>query len=68
MSENQNPEVNEPTDELNDEQLNEVAGGGGPQQGILPYIEQDNLYKQNQPGNAQPTDSFSLNFTKIEYK
>jgi hypothetical protein len=67
MPENQNPEVNQPTDELNDEQLGEVAGGGGPQQGlILPYIEQDNA--KQQPADAQPSESLSINFTKIEYK
>jgi hypothetical protein len=68
MSENLNPEVEQPTDELNEEQLNEVAGaGGGSQQGILPYIEQDNVYKQNQPANAQQADTPSFNFTKITY-
>jgi len=66
MSENQNPEIDQPTDELGDEQLNEVAGGGGPQQGLLlPYIEQDNVYKQ---ANPQPSENVSINFTKIEYK
>ena len=67
MSEIQNPDVNQPADELNDEQLGEVAGGGGPQQGlILPYIEQDNAKQQS--ADAQPSESLSINFTKIEYK
>jgi hypothetical protein len=69
MSDNQNTEINQPTDELNDEQLNEVAGGGGPQQDILPYMEQDNVYKaaggQNQIANDPPVASVSYSFRKI---
>jgi hypothetical protein len=67
MSENQNPDINQPTEELDDEQLNEVAGGGGPQQVfILPYIEQNNLYKQAQPANNPPSNNISLNYSKVD--
>jgi hypothetical protein len=55
MSENQNPEISQPTDELNDEQLNEVAGAGGPQP--IPPHEQNGiiaiLIGLNQPANPQ---------------
>jgi hypothetical protein len=71
MSDNQNTEINQPTDELNDEQLNEVAGGGGLQQGLLlPYIEQDNVYKaaggQTQASKDLPMESISFNYSKID--
>jgi hypothetical protein len=68
MSENQNPEVNPPTEELDDEQLTEVAGGGGPQQGLLlPYIEQDNIYKATQDSPVSPpSNNISLNYTKVD--
>jgi hypothetical protein len=39
MSDNLNPEVNQPTDELSDEQLGEVAGAGGPQVPVAPPQE-----------------------------
>jgi hypothetical protein len=55
MSENQNPEVTQPTDELNDEQLGEVAGAGGPNPPVIP--PQDGiiaiLIGLNQPANPQ---------------
>lgn len=72
MSDNQNTEIDQSADELNDEQLNEVTGGGGPQQGILPYIEQDNVYKaaggQNQIANDPPVENISYSFRKITIK
>jgi hypothetical protein len=55
MSDNHNLETNQPTDELNDEQLNEVAGGGGPQP--IPPHEQNGiiaiLIGLNQPAAPQ---------------
>jgi hypothetical protein len=66
MSDNQNTEINQPTDELNDEQLNEVAGGGGPQQDILPYMEQDNVYKAASGQNQHLTENITINIAKFE--
>jgi len=55
MSENQNPEIDQPTDELSDEPLGEVAGAVGPQpipphdQNVINAI----MIGLNQPANPQ---------------
>ena len=66
MSDNQNTEIDKSADELNDDELNEVAGGGGPQQGILPYIEQDNVYKAASGQNQHLTENITINIAKFE--
>jgi hypothetical protein len=44
MSENQNTEIDQSAEELDDEQLNDVVGGGGSQQGVVsPQANENNI-------------------------